>query len=223
MAACARGWRCPGRCSSCCCGASSGAWTTTRSCGNCSDLWRMPEQTRRPWRAACRPDCCSWCAAICSPVLRSVGDCSVDALLATAAAAEYAEPLGRATGLPLCAGDAARPRRDGTLQPRRAQTRPRPRLPGQRHGWAQRPRIFFNDHLDDLPLMQVSQAVCWFGSDKTLAAARAAAPAVALRAVQGTDRGGDAADAGAHPAKPANGSASQQRVLCMVARVRTFS
>lgn len=109
------------------------------------------------------------------PVLRSVGNLSVDSVLATAAAAEYAEPLGRALGFPYVL--ATPPTHDGAGPCNRGEHKCRRVLSFlEGHGWSGRPRIFFNDHMDDLPLMLESQTVCWFGSDKTLRAACLAAP-----------------------------------------------
>jgi hypothetical protein len=43
------------------------------------------------------------------------------------------------------------------------------------HDWSGRKLMLFTDHLDDLPLMQESDAVCWFGPDGTMATAEALA------------------------------------------------
>lgn len=110
-----------------------------------------------------------------APVLKLLGDPATDSLLATAAATEYAEPLGRALGFHYVLATPRGPQRDtpcnsGAVKRERVQTFL------DQHGWAHRPRIFFNDHMDDVPLMQACQAVCWFGSAKEMRAARAAAP-----------------------------------------------
>jgi len=108
-------------------------------------------------------------------VLRSVANLSVDSVLATAAAAEYAEPLARELGfLHVLATPAGATATEPCNRGEHKRDRVLALLDTQ--GWTQRPRIFFNDHMDDLPLMQVSQAVCWFGSGKALRTARAAAP-----------------------------------------------
>lgn len=109
------------------------------------------------------------------PVLRSVARLEVDSVLATAAAADYAEPLARALGF---LHVLATPRASEATQPcnRGEQKRERVLAFLENQGWSQRPRIFFTDHMDDLPLIQVSQAVCWFGSGKALQTAREAAP-----------------------------------------------
>lgn len=108
-------------------------------------------------------------------VLRSVANLTVDSVLATAAAAEYAEPLGQELGFLHVLSTS---RGGNPVEPCNRGEQKRERVLGllEKQGWAQRPRIFFNDHLDDMPLMQVSHAVCWFGDRKGLRAACAAAP-----------------------------------------------
>ncbi len=108
-----------------------------------------------------------------APVLRSVADGSVDAVLATAAAEDYALPLARHLGFRYVI---ATSRSADEPCNRGAHKYERVLAFLDTMGWADRPRIFFNDHMDDLPLMQGSQAVCWFGSRRKLAAARSAAP-----------------------------------------------
>jgi phosphoserine phosphatase len=87
----------------------------------------------------------------------------VDAVLTTAAAAEYALPLARQLGFrhaiatpPGGKTDApdnvGQAKRDRTLAYLTAQ------------GWAARPRILFTDHLDDLPLIRECQSLLWFGT-----------------------------------------------------------
>lgn len=97
-----------------------------------------------------------------------------DAVLATAAAADYAEPLGMrlgfrhvlATGRGRNVGEWA----NSGLAKREAVT-------GflRAAGWNARPFILFTDHVDDLPLMRESSLVCWFGSREMLASARSIA------------------------------------------------
>jgi phosphoserine phosphatase len=96
------------------------------------------------------------------------------AVLATAAAADYAEPMGRqlgfrhvlATGrgrnVGECANSGAAKREAVTNFLRAA-------------GWNGRPFILFTDHVDDIPLMRDSALVCWFGSREMLAEARSIA------------------------------------------------
>jgi len=97
-------------------------------------------------------------------LLDDVGQGRVDALLTTAAAAEYAVSLARQLGFrhaittpPGGRKDApdnvGETKRDRTLAYLAAQ------------GWAARPRVFFTDHRDDLPLMRECEALVWFGTD----------------------------------------------------------
>jgi phosphoserine phosphatase len=107
------------------------------------------------------------------PMLRLVAEDVMDGILATAAAAEYAEPLGRKLGFAsILATGPGEPHNAG------AQKCERVIALLQQRGWLERPRIFFNDDLADMPLMQRSHAVCWFGSNADLAKAKQAAPAV---------------------------------------------
>ena len=97
-----------------------------------------------------------------------------DAVLATAAAADYAEPLGRRLGFQHVLATQA-DRIDGEPANARAAKR---RSVGDflRHaGWRDRSLILFTDHLDDLPLILDCDIVCWFGSASMLAKARAMA------------------------------------------------
>lgn len=111
------------------------------------------------------------------PILRLVAADVMDGVLATAAAGEYAIPLGRQLGFStIIATGMERP----ADEPYNSGAHKRDRVVALLHerGWSERPRIFFNDDLADLPLMLESQAVCWFGSDRTLRQAKAAAPGV---------------------------------------------
>ena len=111
------------------------------------------------------------------PVLRLVAEDAMDGILATAAAGDYAIPLGRTLGFSTIVATGVE------------------RLPGEKNnsgeekrhsvlgllaerGWTQRPRIFFNDDMADLPLMLECQAVCWYGTARGLRQAKAAAPKV---------------------------------------------
>ena len=97
-------------------------------------------------------------------ILRDVASGTVDAVLTTAAAAEYALPLARhlgfrhaiatpTAGSADCTENVGSTKRDRTLAYLVAQ------------GWADRPRIFFTDHRDDLPLIRECQTIVWLGPD----------------------------------------------------------
>jgi phosphoserine phosphatase len=105
------------------------------------------------------------------PALKLVIDGVLDGGIATAAAEEYAVPLGERLGvahvLATRSGrDAGEPDNSGEHK----LIRVRDWLTEQ--GWTDRPLIFFNDHLADLPLMRVANVVCWFGSTRSLEQAK---------------------------------------------------
>jgi phosphoserine phosphatase len=114
-----------------------------------------------------------------APVLRLVAEEVMDGILATAAAGDYAEPLARSLGFTHII---ATPARRTAAEPHNSGIHKRDRvLDLLRHReWQDRPRIFFNDDLADLPLMQICQAVCWFGSHRDMRRAKAELPAVRL-------------------------------------------
>ena len=104
-------------------------------------------------------------------IVKGCADGKWDAVLATAAAADYAEGLGRRLGL------------------RHVLATPSGRGPGEpsnsgehkchnviawlrERGWQGRPIIFFNDHMADLPLMREARIVFWFGRSRSLEPAR---------------------------------------------------
>ena len=112
-----------------------------------------------------------------APILRLVAEDVMDGVLATAAAGEYAIPLGRQLGFSTIIATGVNCSPD---EPHNSGAHKRDRVLGllQERGWSERPRIFFNDDLADQPLMRESQAVCWFGSDRDLVKAKQAAPGV---------------------------------------------
>jgi len=100
-----------------------------------------------------------------APLLADVAADRVDAVLATAAAGDYALGLGRALGfrhvLATPAGgaqpdhdNAGRQKRDAVLA-----------LLLDR-GWHTRPLVLYTDHVDDLPLIRISQTTYWFGTEE---------------------------------------------------------
>jgi phosphoserine phosphatase len=93
----------------------------------------------------------------------------LDAVLATAAAADYAEAFGRRLGfrhvLATPAGRVAgEPSNSGAVKRQRVVAFLRDL------GWCDRPLILFTDHIDDLPLIRECGVVCWFGSAESLSA-----------------------------------------------------
>jgi phosphoserine phosphatase len=119
-----------------------------------------------------------------APVLKLVTDGAMDGVLATAAAEQYADPLGKHLGLTnvlATRGDR------GLDEPSNTGEHKRDRLQAWllERGWAGRPLIFFNDHMADLPLMRDSNIVCWFGPRRALEQAKRAAPRVRFVACRG--------------------------------------
>lgn len=92
-------------------------------------------------------------------VLRQVRTGQVDAVLATAAAGEYAHALGRRLGFSDVLASDGGSDNLGEEKCRRVLA-----FLAERN-WSVRPRIVFTDHVDDLPLMRASDLVCWFGPD----------------------------------------------------------
>jgi phosphoserine phosphatase len=106
------------------------------------------------------------------PVLQQIAAGEIDAVLATAAADEYARPLGLQLGFRDVLATPSQLPPDGALNHgaeklRRVQEFLRCRQ------WAERPRVLLTDHIDDLPLLQHCHAVGWFGSAGMLASVRA--------------------------------------------------
>lgn len=111
------------------------------------------------------------------PALKLVSDGVLDGLIATAAAEDYAVPLGERLGLSIVLG--TRTGR-GTNEPDNSGQNKRDRLFAwlDARGWAARPLIFFNDDIADMPLMREACIVCWFGSTRSLRRASQELPSV---------------------------------------------
>jgi len=116
--------------------------------------------------------------------LKLVTDGAMDGILATAAAEEYANEIGQRIGFThiLATSGGRRP-----SEPANTGEHKRERLVAwlEQRGWTDRPLIFFNDHMADLPLMRDSSIVCWFGSQRSLEQAKRAAPHVRFVACRG--------------------------------------
>ena len=107
-------------------------------------------------------------------LLTMVAARQADAILATAALSDYADELGRELGFRHIL---TTPADDDPTKFVNSGARKRDRVLEflKQRGWAGRPLILFTDHLDDLPLIRESSAVCWFGSREDLATAEASA------------------------------------------------
>ena len=114
-------------------------------------------------------------------MLRQVRAHEVDAVLATAAAGEYAHALGHRLGFDAILASEAGSDNLGEEKCRRVLE-----FLAERN-WSVRPRIVFTDHLDDLPLMRACDAVCWFGPDDEYAAVARQLPGVTIVASRSLD------------------------------------
>jgi phosphoserine phosphatase len=116
------------------------------------------------------------------PLLNAVAAGKVEAVMATAAAGDYAYGLGRSLGFthvlathPMrAAGDASNVgerKRQAVLEFLASR------------GWeGRRPRILFTDHEDDLPLIRICDTVYWFGTERSRAAVERMVPGTRLHA-----------------------------------------
>jgi phosphoserine phosphatase len=158
--------------------------------------WRL----QRLWQSACRArpraSLGGFEAALLRHVrpnlataLRLVAERQIDAVLATAAAEDYAAGLGRRLGF------------RHVLATRSGRSRGASANSGERkcqevlaflraRGWYERPIILFTDHVDDLPLIGASSVVYWCGP--TAALDRVTAGARHARFVLCCDLGDDA-------------------------------
>ncbi len=114
-------------------------------------------------------------------VLRKVRAGEVDAVLATAAAGEYAHALGRRLGFEAVLASDGGSDNLGEEKCRRVLA-----FLAERN-WSVRPRVVFTDHVDDLPLMRASDVVCWFGPDDEHAEVARQLPGVTVIASRSLD------------------------------------
>ncbi len=120
------------------------------------------------------------------PVLDRVARGEADAILATAAAEDYALPLGHALGFRHILATPSR-RGEGEACNMGARKRDRVLDYVAARGWSGRRIVFFTDHIDDLPLIQASGAVCWFGTGAALREVRERAAGVPVMPCQSLD------------------------------------
>jgi len=112
--------------------------------------------------------------------LTAVAQGKIDALMATAAAGDYAYGFGRALGFThIVATPMNRPRsQPQTCGPHKL-TAVTDYL--TRHDWQHRPRVLFTDHPEDLPLIRACGTVYWFGSAANRATVMREAPGVQIK------------------------------------------
>jgi phosphoserine phosphatase len=112
--------------------------------------------------------------------LAAIGAGQVDAVLATAAPADYAHRLGTIMGfrhvLATQAGrDASEAGNDGD----------RKRIAVEsllaRQGWRERERIVFTDHVDDMPLISICHRAYWFGTEDGMRTVARTCPAASVQ------------------------------------------
>jgi phosphoserine phosphatase len=118
------------------------------------------------------------------PLLLEIAAGAFDAVLATAAAGEYAIELGRQLGFEHVL---TTPRRLTDGEGINSGAR---KLAGvvaflNEREWSSRRRVLLTDHIDDLPLIRHSDAVLWFGPPRELARVQALAAGIQFVACRG--------------------------------------
>ena len=113
-------------------------------------------------------------------VLEEVRSGRAPGILASASAGDYAEPLARALGFSeiICTPGADTPdyaENKGSIKRDRVKARI------AELGLQGRRLVFFTDHRDDLPMIEVSDRVLWFGSEEKLGQVRRETPAADIR------------------------------------------
>jgi phosphoserine phosphatase len=137
------------------------AWHTA-SQGLAATADRVPALLRRRVRPAFEP------------LLQQIATGEIDAVLATAAAGEYALPLGLLLGFRHVLTTPRQLPPDGVLNHGAQKLRRVLDFLADQQ-WSGRSRVLLTDHIDDLPLMLQCHAVGWFGSAEMLSRARAEA------------------------------------------------
>jgi phosphoserine phosphatase len=134
-----------------------------------------------------------WARPELGSLLSRIATNEIDAVLATAAASEYAIGLGHDLGFHHIVATPCRLAADERLN-KGAWKLIRVLEFLHISGWQSRPMVVLTDHLDDLPLMRHSDVLGWFGPPGSAAQASALAGGVKFIACRGLD-GGAMADA----------------------------
>ncbi len=120
-------------------------------------------------------------AVVAGVILAAVAAGKVEAVMATAAAGDYAYCLGRRLGFKHIL--ATPPIRSAAAQENIGERKAEGVLNLiLERGWDAQTRVLFTDHRDDLPLARICHAVYWFGPEAERMAAARAAPGVRFAA-----------------------------------------
>ncbi len=105
----------------------------------------------------------------------SIASGQTDAVLATAAAAIYAEPLAKRIGFSNVIAT------NLEEQENRSEEKSRRVLEFlKKQGWENRKKIFFTDHLEDMPFMKNSDKLMWFGKPEESAIIKQSIPTLEI-------------------------------------------
>ena len=150
--------------------------------------WRL----QRTWQAACAGDggaseqefavsLLPYLRPELNGLLAAAADGRIDAVLATAAAGDYAYAFGRLLGF---SHILATPRQREVGEPSNLGVCKRDAVIDFifSQGWQDRALILFTDHCDDLPLIRICPTVFWFGSEEERRALSLILPGTALYA-----------------------------------------
>ncbi len=104
-------------------------------------------------------------------VMSAIASGEIDAVLATAAASQYADPFAERIGFVhvLSTGLGEKENR-GEEKSRQIEQFL------QKHGWENRKKIFFTDHLEDMPFMKKCDKLMWFGKQEEVMDIKSALP-----------------------------------------------
>lgn len=104
-------------------------------------------------------------------VIRLISSGEIDALLATAAASQYARPFARNTGFTHVTAT------DIGEKENRGEEKSRSTIEFlEKQGWLGRKKIFFTDHLEDMPFILKSDKLMWFGKPEEIQTIKQSAP-----------------------------------------------